>query len=213
MNDKQIAFLKAFLANWIVPALGAATAAQWNPLPEASAFHPLVPLIAGIALTRVSLYLHPNGLKGPASPAPSKPGGFVLTRIALGMLLACVLVLASLSACSLLGGSSGTIAPDGQAADLNIVIPDGTQIGVQIAKSEACVAGPFVSVPYFGLECDKACGAILNHGLGVELTCRLKGQTNTFPWAFGVPLPQQQKAATLVSVQPGSAALRYRGSR
>ena len=136
------------------------------------------------------------------SHAPPPPKGFASMRTLLAVLgLSLVL---TLTGCAWLKGSSASGTVSGNGADVTVTIPDGTTIGVTISGSQACVqdGSGFVSIPYFGLECNAACGALVQGGIGVQLTCRVKGTTGpTFPFTLGLPLLEQSKASALVARQ------------
>lgn len=196
MNPKLIAFLRMLAANFLVPALGAAAAARWNPLPSTSPFYSLVAPVAGALLTRLSLMVHPNGLSGPAAAKPVRPA-VGLTIQVLGL---CALF--TVTGCAFLKGSSASGQVSGNGADVTVTIPGGSQIGITVGNGSACVQGPFINVPYLNLACDTSCGTLIAGGIEVTTTCKVQGTDGpTFPINFPLPVGEQTKAKAIMATR------------
>ena len=90
----------------------------------------------------------------------------------------------AIAACAWFQGGSANITPTQQT--VTVVGPDGQTITVSVQDaSGACVTdSKFESLPFLlpNIECDIACASWAVKGdAEVQLTCRVKGTTDTFP--------------------------------
>lgn len=97
------------LLSYLLPALVALAAGNWNPVPPSSPWHTVFPAALAALITAVSLRVHPNGLNGPAV-AKSQPESkghanvpllivFVLTAIGFLGLAGCATARGGVAVC------------------------------------------------------------------------------------------------------------------
>lgn len=195
-----LAYKSSLTALALVAADAIVSSLQTEPLPQW--------LHVAVGIVAMALLAYKKTLpKVVAVPIPlDPPPGSGFARLGLMPALAAVCLI--VTGCALFKGASGTATVNGEAANIAITLPSGTDVGVTIANSQACVSGPFVPLPIFNFECDTACGTLVGT-IGVTLTCRVVGTEGpTFPWQFALTTKQQVVAAAMVARNPSALRMR-----